>query len=393
MAVYNREPINGGDSNVWGPKEQNQNHAALGAGTSILYDNSGVLTLSPGKIGIDTGSGKGIISVESAEIINFASIPNSRWFYVECVVSAATATFQAVEIAAGTDPAILPATFTGAFDGTKGGFYITSSRRVIGLGWKSSGGDLEGVVNTLPFIDGWSGISQSNDTVDLEYTHFQINQPFSEPTIQAAADITIPDLTQDLMVVFSGLSSIGDCTLPAVANNTGRTIKIINLDSTYRVDAEGAGSEKINGYDRIGLPSLGNYIKLYCDGSSWYALDFNITYETGWINTTDWTARELGSTAAPINTDSSINHTIGLPIASLNINLFYSPTGVDSDSILFQDTSSSGSRGFSTRYSDLNNVILATSGSGIAYVSSGHTVTTLAADNAYYNARVSVKCI
>lgn len=395
MATYQREPLIGGDSEIWGSKELSQNRVSIGAITATLYNDSGVLKITPGKLGINTGSSYGIVDISTVETIDFSSITNSRWFYVECTVTSDTATFSTVEISAGQNPAVIPDTFKDSYDPEKGGFYITSSRRVIGLGWKSAGGDLEGIVNVIPFVKGWSGISQSNDTNDIEYNHFQYIETFTSPVLLASGTITIPDLIEDLKIVFSGLSGDSDCNLPTAADNQGRTITIINQDSTpYRVDVNTESGETINGSNTIGLPSTGNFIILNCDGSNWVPLGFSITYETGWINTNDWTARDLGSTSSPKNTDSDVNHNIGLPLQNLNVRLFYSPTGVDSDSLEFYDTSRAGSSGYTVYYSDLDNVTLKTSGQGVSFVEAvTNTIQTLQTDDEYYNIRVSVKCI
>jgi hypothetical protein len=45
-------------------------------------------------------------------------------------------------------------------------------------------------------------------------------------------------------------------------------------------------------------------------------------YDTGWINTNDWTNRALGSTALPKNTDSYVVHNLNCDIDSLIIQVY-----------------------------------------------------------------------
>jgi len=172
MANYfQREPIDGGDTGVWGIPELRQNRAGtIGQLTAQIYNDSGTLKVSKGLIGLDNDSNKGIIIIDTITTISIAGLTASRWALVEVSVSGTTPSFTVTSLAAENDPGSIPTTeFTDVYDPEKQGFYYVSNERVIGLVWINSGGALEGVVNCLPYVDGYQGYSTTDDALDQIY--------------------------------------------------------------------------------------------------------------------------------------------------------------------------------------------------------------------------------
>lgn len=118
------------------------------------------------------------------------------------------------------------------------------------------------------------------------------------------------------------------------------------------------------------------------------------TYDTGWINTNDWTSRELGSTATPKNTDSNIAHNLNANLSELIVKLFVSTDGTDNNSFEVQVVdlrySSTGSLiyGYSIFQVDSNNLLLHTGSSGIRYVEDTGGTGILDTDDYYYKVKV-----
>lgn len=172
MANYfQREPIDGGDFGVWGSPELIQNRAgSIGQLTSRIYSDVGKLKVSKGVIGFDNNSRKGVAIIDTVTTISVAALTASRWALVEMSVSGTTPSFSVTSLAAESDPGAIPTTeFTDAYDPEKGGFYYVSNERLLGLIWINSGGALEGIVNCLPFVNGYQGYSISDDALDQYY--------------------------------------------------------------------------------------------------------------------------------------------------------------------------------------------------------------------------------
>jgi hypothetical protein len=157
------EPITGGDNGVWGPKELRQNRLAMGVNSCVLYDDSGTLKLTTGQIGIVTPSKYAKAEIDTVTTISIAGLTVSLWAKIEMSISGSTPSFTAASIVGANDPATIPSEFFGAFVGAKGGFYVDSSKRCIGIVWIDSGGNLDGIVNGLPGINGYIGSSDSSD--------------------------------------------------------------------------------------------------------------------------------------------------------------------------------------------------------------------------------------
>jgi len=169
--VFIREAIDGSDSGIWADKELAQNRGGqLGQTTEIFEFLSGIfLKIKVGRIGFDNGSNKGTIVVDTETTISIAGVSNSNWAIVEVSVSGTTPSFTATDISGATDPGTLPTDFTSNYDYTKYGFYLTSTKRVLGVIWVNASGIIEGVVNALPYVNGYSGYSITDDSRNHYY--------------------------------------------------------------------------------------------------------------------------------------------------------------------------------------------------------------------------------
>lgn len=284
--TFYREATDGGDNDVWANFELNQNRLALGAITSKLYNDSGTLKLSSGRIGIDNGSNKGSCVIDTITTISLASVSSGNWAKIEVSVSGTSVTIAAADIAAATDEAIIPSEFTGAYNGLKGGYYITSTKRCIGLAWKSGTGSLAGIINTIGNTDRFSNFT-FNDEVNKIITR----------RIAKSADYTQPNDTGFISYNYTCGTATKRHNLPSCALNKGLEVELNKADTGYGpLLAIPNGSDTIKNISRIFLWRQGDTLRLRSNGvSNWMIINgFKPYLESGWINTSDETNRNLG---------------------------------------------------------------------------------------------------
>jgi hypothetical protein len=237
-----RFPNSGGDLGTWDTyAEPNIRGGALGHYSCNLYDNAGALTLSKGAIGIDDGTNEGISRIDTITVISMAAVSNANWAKIEMTVAGAGVSFAASDIAGATDPAALPAGFTGAYNPEKAGFYITGTKRCIGLAWKNTGGTLEGIVNVLPYMDGYIGYSISDDANDIRYSFFHNGEDAAEYTEHDKVFYQDDTPAESVVKVYTKVIEIGAWNMQGsvnidVAHGLGSRDKIISVDVVIRPD-------------------------------------------------------------------------------------------------------------------------------------------------------------
>lgn len=145
--TFFRLPKENGDENTWAQYVLALEKNAIGDYTSYLYDDSGVLKLSLGRVGINNGTTSGIVLNDTITTISIAGVSNSNWAAIEMSVAGITATYTATDIAGETEEYSIPSDFTGNWDYDKNGIYITSTKRTIGVIYKNSGGTLSTIIN------------------------------------------------------------------------------------------------------------------------------------------------------------------------------------------------------------------------------------------------------
>lgn len=256
--VATRQALAGGDLDVWAPFEQAHNHLSIGVNTRKLYIDTGTLYLSAGMIGLYNGTQYYAITNSAARSISVAALTASCWARIELSVAAGVVVTDITSIAGETDPETLPASFTGAYDGTKGGHYVTATKRCVGLVWINAGGDPEGVINAIGNCDGYSGYSTSDDAIDIVYTFLKIGE------VLPHAAVTVE--------VTSGGGGVTVNT-PDVTNFAGASLTIKKIDT-------GAGAVTITNtfaqtYDSmtaIGQYEKGQFVTLAPGASEWLVL-------------------------------------------------------------------------------------------------------------------------
>lgn len=96
-------------------------------------------------------------------------------------------------------------------------------------------------------------------------------------------------------LVTAGSSADVTATLPDASTVSGYSFKIIKVDAGTKnvvIDTDGG---TINGETDVDLVSQYDSIQVISDGTNYFVIDHQITYETDWVNISDWTNVELNA--------------------------------------------------------------------------------------------------
>ncbi len=118
---------------------------------------------------------------------------------------------------------------------------------------------------------------------------------------------------------------------------------------------------------------------------------FYRTYDTGWVNTNDWTNQHLGTTVG-----GNVTHALGAPLSNLTVKVLISSDGTDANSFEISDTGFDAAVasliqvGISIAQVDSNNIRVQTGVDGIIVIANpGGTVATIDTEDWYYKIVVS----
>lgn len=153
----------GGSLNTWGTTLNTLIQAGgIGALTSELYNDSGTLKLSKGKIGINNGvaTGIGVCIIDTITTISTAGMTAGLWHAIEVSVSGTAVTISITPIAGASDESIIDAATKAAYDYEKTGYYLTASKRLIGVVFLRAALSLGRIVNCESVKLGFKGIER-----------------------------------------------------------------------------------------------------------------------------------------------------------------------------------------------------------------------------------------
>ncbi len=275
--TYYPEPVVGGDLAIWGPKEQRQNHVAIGLNTAKVYLDGGTLYLSDGQIGLNySSSGYGIIINDAAASISVAALTASLWAKVELSQNAGTVVTEITSILGASDPATLP---TWTYDPVKGGHYITATKRAVALVWINAAGAVEGIVNEIGGVDGYTGYSTSDDANDWIYEHTKINYSYAQkilnPTtvFDVSALFTVETSLRDKIYNITTAAGNFAGNIPAAANNKDVLLTLVKIDSgSGYCTITPNGAETFDGHTTIRLLQQWCKLTLKSDGTRWHVI-------------------------------------------------------------------------------------------------------------------------
>jgi hypothetical protein len=248
---FHREPIDGGDTGVWGSPELQQNRIALGINTLQLYDDGGDLKAPIGKCGLITTSIYGVCYNTAIETINLAAVTNGNWFKVEVQRSGTSFIFVASDTSTGvdTDPETIPSGFDSAYDANKGGYYINTNYRTITVGYLDGSGDLKAVINTYSSMKGYHGQIYAGDfDIDINKvgdTRNRVDVPIGSIIAWHKSFANTPSLPNNFLECDG--SVINDSDSPY----NGQTLPNLNGDARFLRGGAVSGTEQDDAMQRI----------------------------------------------------------------------------------------------------------------------------------------------
>jgi hypothetical protein len=211
-----REAINLSDSGAWAPYELEQNRRTIEQLTTNIYKDGTDIKINTGLIGYNNNDRhRGVIVVDTIETIDISGITSGIWAKIEVEVDAngTTPTFTATDIDGETDPTVFPSDIEDGtdYDNEKGGWYISSTKRLLGLIFIDSSDNIDGLVNILSAFNyhGWSIDSNAflyrwdkivEDTLDDNYVgklHIIPEDERPSTYVLAAGSSTAPPVDVD----------------------------------------------------------------------------------------------------------------------------------------------------------------------------------------------------
>jgi hypothetical protein len=281
--TFTRHAIIGGDPDAWGPFELAINSLGIGALSRNLYLDGADLKLSAGYLGFYNGSQRYKIENAAAQTISIVGLTASRWAKIEISIGVSVV-IEITSIGAGTDPATLPTSFTGAFDPTKGGFYETATKRILGLVWINAAGAVEGIVNAIGGIEGYSGYSTSDDAIDQIFVFQKINYSCTQVgayetgftaqsntyAVKAYKAYKGGEYAKRLIIYATAGAGGWGVDLPDATIDTDREIEVVKIDSGVgTITLDGNGAQTINGLGTIGIVLQWDSAIIKSNGSNW----------------------------------------------------------------------------------------------------------------------------
>ncbi len=108
------------------------------------------------------------------------------------------------------------------------------------------------------------------------------------------------------------------------------------------------------------------------------------SYETAWINRSDWTNVHIGSDDTK-NADSNVTHSLGVPLSDLLVRVLISTDGTDANSFeIHFGSSTTNSLGITVYQVDSNNIKVQTGLAGIYQLNDSGSVVLIDTENWWY---------
>ncbi len=163
VIAFTREPVNHGDAGVYHDYVMAQMRRGGEGGLSCeLYNNAGALYLSKGSFGIyDSATpARGACNVTTEGEIDKSGGTAGAWHAVEVSVSGTAGTPTITAIAGATDESTIPASVKAAYQYDKQGYYLTTSKRLLGIVFLRAALALGRIVNCESGGIGFKGIKR-----------------------------------------------------------------------------------------------------------------------------------------------------------------------------------------------------------------------------------------
>jgi hypothetical protein len=207
--------------------------------------------------------------------------------------------------------------------------------------------------------------------------------------LSISSDHILTDNDNINIVEINSSGSTVSLTLPSAVNNKGRNILAKVVTHSNLVTITGT----IDGETNFYMNNAKDFINIYSNGTEWKKDRFQASYETNYINRSDWTNVHIGSNAT-LNVDSNVLHNLNINLKNIHIKLIISTDGTDANSFEIgmsgpQDNSTAA--GVQRFYIDSNNIKIQTGTTGIKYFDDTGSIINITTQSWYY--KVIVKRI
>ena len=314
----------------------------------------------------------GVALIDTVTTISLAAVSSGNWFKVELTRTGTTPVFTASDISGETDPISIPTELDDGFDPEKGGFYINSNARCVGIGFKDSGGNLAGIINVYSNIHAYGGYTIAHGpTVYFKNIFGELR---TKTTIESGWVNTADWTNRHLGTVnvpydnLAGAFVLGETITEAVSGNTG---VVMDDDGSTLVLIEVTGGGVFTDNRQL----TGGTSGATCD------VDTNPN-----PNTKD--------------DDSNICHNFGINLRDITLKFVVSTDGTENNSFQLMDMQydnavpSNNDYGFTFYQVDTNNVKIQTGSSGMVYVvDAGGGPNSLTNQNYYYNVIIEIELV
>jgi hypothetical protein len=268
-----REAIDGGDLDTWAQYQQAHDRLSIGLCTADLFISGGAAYMRKGKIGLYNGTTRYVIDNSADASISVAGLTASRWAQVEVSVVAGAVVVEVASMGSEVERLVTPSTFLAAYDGSKGGHYLSTTKRCIGLLWVDSTGAVANIINPVANERAWSLYYPEHDVVT------------------GAGDTT-------LKLPLAASCKKGEKVRVRLSEDSGAGLALIGPNTGDTLVARD-GSSLAYFYLRY----FADWAEFASDGASeWRVCDFN--YESTWQSTTTaWSASTTPPTKGTVVSD------------------------------------------------------------------------------------------
>jgi len=134
------------------------------------------------------------------------------------------------------------------------------------------------------------------DLVNYTYAQTIINRLYKDATGLKAvtADYVILDDDNYSHIIVDSRTGDKTITLPTLADNQGRKIRVSASYAGGKITVDGEGAELIDGDITLALQSQFDYVQLEGTATCWMVIACRCKFDTGWISSNDQTNRHFG---------------------------------------------------------------------------------------------------
>jgi hypothetical protein len=201
--------------------------------------------------------------------------------------------------------------------------------------------------------------------------------------LSISSDHILTDNDNINIIEINSSGSTVSLTLPSAANNKGRNILAKVVTHSNLVTITGT----IDGETNFYMNNVKDFISVYSNGTEWKKDKFQASYETTYINRSDWTNVHIGSNTTK-NVDSNVLYNLNCGIKNIYVKLLISTDGTDANSfeVIVGDNRYEGgvAQGTTSYYIDDNNFQIQTGTNGLIYTTDSGSQSAISSNDWYY---------